>query len=85
MNIQKIAQEAFVDELEKLSGKKTELAGAFGLAPINGPLLPVSMIAAMITPNRKKADIEKQNKKTWSNFIPGVAPYRIIKRVFRGD
>lgn len=79
-NMDKVAEEAFQDELQKISGMYAEYFGSAvgGLVP---PAGLVGAIAAAATPTKTTKEMVEQQKKKGSNFIPGVGAYRLMKRL----
>lgn len=79
--LEQIRHESFVDELEKISGVRSEMIGSL-INPLNWAVgAPAAFIGALRKPASKKMIKEKQNPKKWSNIlIPGLAPYRAARR-----
>lgn len=75
--LEKIAQEAYADEMKKLGGATSEYIGG-ALGGIAG--IPAA-IAAAITKTKTDKEMIEQGKKGLSNFIPGVGTYRMFKRL----
>lgn len=76
-HFEEIAIAAYNDEMEKLSGVKTELIGS----ATGGIGSAIGALAAAVTPTKTDDQMKKQQKKTWSNLIPGVGTYRYFKRL----
>jgi hypothetical protein len=80
-------KEAFVrGYLEKAAGLTSELIGSSVVNPLNlslGSLIPVGAAASMVTPTETKPQQVESAKETATNFIPGVAYYRLGKRLGR--
>lgn len=78
VDLEKIAQDAFIDELQKLAGPITEGMSFGGYLPLD---LPALGIGYAMKPKTKE-QMKKQEKKTWSNLLlPGVGPYRLGRRL----
>jgi hypothetical protein len=80
IDLQKVAEDAFVDELQKIAGSYSEYIGGV-LGGSVGPAGLIGAIAAAATPTKTHKEMLEQQKKKWSNFIPGVGTYRILKRL----
>jgi hypothetical protein len=80
INLEKIANDAFVDELEKISGVYSEFIGG-GIGEIVPGAGLIGSLAALATPTKTHEQMLEQQKKKWSNFLPGVGTYRLMKRL----
>jgi len=76
--LEEIYNEAFNDELEKVAGAVSEIAGQATTGMIGSP---IGAIVAAMTPGKTDKEMKSQQKKTWSNFLPGVGSYRYWKRL----
>ena len=81
MDFEKIAQEAYKDEMEKLSGVTSEYIGG----ALSGVAAIPAAIAAAITKTKTDKQMVEQGKAGISNFIPGVGVYRGFKRMGHSD
>jgi uncharacterized membrane protein YebE (DUF533 family) len=78
---EKIAQEAFNDEIVKMAGPVSEVAGTF-FNPMALSSAPIGAILAMLTSTKTNAQMKEQDKGGLTNFIvPGLASYRVLKRM----
>ena len=67
----------FTEGFEKISGIKSEIAGGVAWLPVP------SAIGAAVGASHgaySKKEQEDANKKTWSNAVPGIAGYRLMRR-----
>lgn len=70
---------AFWEAFEKHSAARSEILNTL-LNPGNAIGNLPGAVAGAIAGPRSKEDHDKINKKSWSNMIPGVAPYRLTRR-----
>lgn len=81
--VESIKHAAFVDELQKLSGINSEIAGIFN--PINHIGSIPAALAALATPTRTAKDQDDAEERGISNIlIPGVSTYNLLKRIGAG-
>ena len=77
--LDQVKQAAFEDEMQKIANVRSEVIGA-----VLPPLYPVTIaggLLGLLTGPKTEENIKKQNKKLFSNFIPGVAGYRLGRRL----
>lgn len=67
--------------VEKKAGIASELAGAFVTSGFSPVTIPIASITAGLSKRKDAEGMKKQDSKSISNFIPGVAQHRLMKRV----
>jgi len=78
-----IKTEAFVDELQKIAGPASEIAGTVLWAPMPSA---IGGLVGAASGGYNKAEYAKAMKRGASNvLIPGVGPYRITRRVMTDE
>lgn len=69
----------FTQGFEKVAGARSEILNTT-VNPLNWAINPFAYsIGAAVGPH-KKEDRKKVDEKSWSNLIPGVAPFRLGRR-----
>ena len=66
------------NELQKISGIGSELVASAVTAPLTGVVGPLATVFGKRYTEKER---EKVNKKVLSNLIPGVAPFRLGRRI----